>query len=98
MNIALHALAIASALLLMGSGRGMSACESVTRSAVEMPSTFRKITAREEPGQTPAMTYFVVDYYTTAMDGKRMRERVHCSYMRDTEKATPRVISSEPAG
>lgn len=75
----------------------MSACETATRNAVDMPSTYRQIAAKEEPGQTPAMTYFVIDYFTTAPNSERIRERVHCSYMRDTGKATPHVISSKTA-
>jgi hypothetical protein len=98
MNVPVRALILAAATtMLAGCDRGMSACEEATRAALPLPASYQKIAAEEEPGETPAMTYFVIDYFATAPSGQRVREQVHCSYMRDTGEAVPHRIASTPA-
>lgn len=75
----------------------MGECERATRTALPAQSKYQQIAAKEEPGETPAMTYWVIDYFVTTPNGVRRQERVHCSYMRDTGEAEPRRIASTPA-
>lgn len=92
-----HFLVFATAITLTGCNRGGSACERAAKAALPAQSKYQQITAKEEPGETPAMSYWVIDYFVTAPDGSRQRERVHCSYMRDTGEAKPHRIASIPA-
>lgn len=92
-----RSLILAAAITLGGCSNGMSACERATKAALPLQSKYQEIAAREEPGETPAMTYYVIDYFVTAPSGKRMREQVHCSYWRDTGEAEPHRTSSGPA-
>ncbi len=60
--------------------------------ALPLQSRYHLIEAREDPGETPAMTYYDIEYEVTLPSGERRRERVYCAYMRDTGEATPRQI------
>ena len=91
------ALIFAAATMLVGCDKGRSACKKVTQAALTKQSGYQEIATREEPGETPAMTYYVIDYIVTATGGRRLREQVHCSYMRDTGEAVPHRVSSAPA-
>ena len=92
-----HLLVLTTAITLAGCNRGMSACERATRTTLPAQSKYQQIAAKEQPGETPAMTYWVIDYFVTAPSGARRREQVHCSYMRDTGEAEPHRIASTPA-
>jgi len=89
-------LVLAATIALAGCDRGLSACEQATQSALAPDVSYQQVGAEEEPGVTPAMTYYVIDYIVTDRRGTRLRERVHCSYMRDTGEAVPHLILSEP--
>ena len=89
-----HFLVLAAAIALTGCNRGGSACERAAKAALPAQSKYQQITTKEEPGETPAMTYWVIDYFVTAPGGSRRRERVHCSYMRDTGEAELHRIAS----
>lgn len=94
----LRKIAVLTAMaVLAGCGTGRSACEQATRDALPSGTRYEQLAVREEPGETPAMTYFVIDYIATRPDGGPVRESVHCAYMRDTGEATPHLILSEPA-
>lgn len=96
MNVRL-ALLLASTVILAGCDGGKSACDQATRNALAPGSTYKRLAITEDSGQTPAMTYYVVDYLVTDTRGARRQEQVHCAYMRDTAEATPHLISSRPA-
>lgn len=85
------------AVVLFGCDRGMSECEKATRAALPSASVYERARAVEEPGETPAMTYFVIDYFVTDRNGQRTLEQVHCAYMRDFGEATVHRITSTPA-
>lgn len=90
------ALILVAATALGGCDRGISDCEEATQAAFPAQSNYQKITTQEDPGETPAMTYYVIDYFVTAPSGQRLREQVHCSYMRDTSEAIPHRVLSTP--
>jgi len=75
----------------------MSACEQATRAGLPPQSKYQRIAAKEEPGETTAMTYYVIDYFVTGASGKRLREQVYCAYWRDSGEAEPHRITSAPA-
>jgi len=90
-------LAISASITLAACGKSESACERATRATLSAGSEYQKIAAKEEPGETPVMTYWVIDYFVTAPNGARRRETVHCSYVYDTGEAIPHRIASTPA-
>jgi hypothetical protein len=92
-----RALALAVFVTLLGCDRGMSDCERATRNALANPESYQKIAAKEDPGLTPAMTYYVIDYMATDAKGRRVREQVYCSYWGERgEVAGSRLVSSVP--
>jgi len=74
--------------------RGPQACEEAIKGKLAQPDSYEKISVTHEPGETPAMTYYVIDYYTRGPDGLKVRERVHCSYMPDFDEAAPHLLQS----
>ena len=92
-----HALSLALFATLCGCDRGMSDCEKATRDALANPESYQKIAGKEDPGLTPAMTYYVIDYMATDAKGQRKREQVYCSYWGEyREVAETRLVSSVP--
>ncbi len=92
-----RALSLALFVTLLGCDRGVPNCEKAIRGALANPDSYRKIAAMEDPGLTPAMTYYVIDYLATDAKGQRKREQVYCSYWGEYEKvAGKRLVSSVP--
>lgn len=89
------AIAAIATLMLATYDQGPVRCEKAAKAISANPSTYRTIRVAEDPGQTRAMTYYIIDYLVKDSNGKEIRERVHCSYMRDTGVTTPHRISSE---
>jgi hypothetical protein len=87
-------LVIGTASILSACGNGQSACEEAIRKTLPIPNSYELVTAVEEPGETPAMTYYVIEY-TTSRNGRRMRETVHCSYQPDFNEAVPNLLSAK---
>ncbi|MGC6329188.1 hypothetical protein [Rhizorhabdus sp. FW153] len=78
---------IALAPALAGCSAGLAECEREARSTLPEQAGYQRISAREEPGETPAMTYWIIEYLVTDPGGAQRREYVHCAYMRDMEDA-----------
>lgn len=58
------------------------------------PDSYEEISVTHEPGKTPAMTYYIIDYQMRSSAGQKVRERVHCSYMPDFDEAVPHLVQS----
>lgn len=84
---------IAGASALAGCNAGLADCEREARSALPENTGYQRISAREEPGETPAMTYWIIDYLVTDPGGSQRLGNVHCAYMRDLDEADVRSIA-----
>jgi hypothetical protein len=78
---------LTAASALAGCSGGLGECERKARSVLPERAGYLRISAREEPGETPAMTYWIIAYLVTDPDGSQRHEYVHCAYMRDLEEA-----------
>ena len=92
-----RALSLVLFATLCGCDRGISDCEKATRDALANPESYERIAAKEDPGLTPAMTYYEIDYTARDARGRRMREQVYCSYWGEYGKVSSvRLVSSVP--
>jgi len=82
-----------AASALAGCSDGLAECERKAGSVLPERAGYRRISAREEPGETPAMTYWIIEYIVTDPGGAQRREYVHCAYMRDLEEAEVQRIA-----
>jgi hypothetical protein len=91
----IRAISLAVFATLCGCDRGMADCEKAARDALANPASYQRVAAREDPGLTPAMTYYEIDYIATDAKGQRKREQVYCSYWGERgEVGSTRLVSS----